>query len=253
MEPSNGKGMLDLERVMERERMRGFEMVEMLPGSTFKDSSTVIIVPARDKKIDHRIVQAWENLIFPMNQRRSKLYAVGDEVGRAYENMIRFVLAHPVLSKFKYVMTMEDDNLPLPDAPIKLLDSIDAGPLDAVSGLYFTKGGLNMPMAYGDPKSYLETGVMDFKPRDVVKALSSGNVIEVNGIAMGCAVWRMDLFREFEPPWFVTVNEYIPFQGTACITQDLFFCERLRKAGKRLGVDLRVAVGHMDLETGEVY
>lgn len=253
MENSNGKSTLDVAHIIERERMQGFELVEMLPGSSFKDSSTVIVVPTRGTGINHRVVASWENMIAPMNQRRAKLYAVGHEVGRAYEDMIRFVLAHPVLSKFKYVMTLEDDNIPPPDAQIKLLDSIDYGPLDAVSGLYFTKGALNMPMAFGNPRSWLESGIMDFKPRDVVKALDTGNVIEVNGIAMGCAVWRMELFREFPPPWFVTVNEYIPFQGTACVTQDLYFCERLRKGGKRIGVDLRVAVGHLDVETGELY
>jgi len=244
--------MLDVSRVAERERGLGFERVELLPGSTYKDSSTVIVVPTRGT-IHYKVAAAWENMFAPMNQKRAKLYAVGHEVGRAYEEMVRFVLAHPILSTYKYLMTLEDDNLPPPDAQVKLLDTIEYCSLDAVSGLYFTKGALNMPMAYGDPKSLLNTGSIDFKPRDVLKALETGNVVEVNGIAMGCAVWRMDLFREFPPPWFVTVNEIIPERGIACVTQDLYFCERLRRAGKRLGVDLRVSVGHIDVETGEIY
>jgi len=253
MDGPNGKGaMLDVAEIAEHERKLGFERVHLIPGSTYKDSSTVIVVPTRGK-IHYKVAAAWENMFAPMNQRRAKLYAVGHEVGRAYEEMVRFVLAHPVLSTYKYLMTLEDDNVPPPDAQVKLLDSIDVGPLDAVSGLYFTKGALNMPMAYGDPRSLLETGSIDFKPRDVEKALEKGTVVEVNGIAMGCAVWRMELFREFPPPWFVTVNELIPEQGVKCVTQDLYFCERLRRGGKRLGVDLRVHVGHLDTETGEMY
>lgn len=253
MGTSNGKSdMLDVSNVVAMERKLGFERVELIPGSTYKDSSTVIIVPTRGT-IHYKVAAAWENMFAPMNQKRAKLYAVGHEVGRAYEEMVKFVLAHPILSTYKYVMTLEDDNLPPPDAQVKLLDSINTGPLDAVSGLYFTKGALNLPMAYGDPKSLLQTGSVDFKPRDVVKALETGNVVEVNGIAMGCAVWRMEIFKEFQPPWFVTVNEHVPFMGTTCVTQDLYFCERLRRAGKRLGVDLRVHVGHIDTETGEVY
>jgi hypothetical protein len=253
MDGSNGKTtMLDVDKVASIERGLGFERVELIPGSTYKDSSTVIIVPTRGK-IHFKVVAAWENMFGPMNQKRAKLYAVGHEVSRAYEEMVKFVLTHPVLSTYKYLMTLEDDNLPPPDAQVKLLDSIDAGPLDAVSGLYFTKGDLNLPMAYGDPRSLLDRGVVDFNPRDVVKALDTGNVIEVNGIGMGCAVWRMELFRQFPPPWFITVNEHIPAQGTMCVTQDLYFCERLRRAGKRLGVDLRVQVGHINVETEEVY
>jgi hypothetical protein len=78
--------------------------------------------------------------------------------------------------------------------------------------------------------------------------------MEVNGIAMGCALWRMELFRELAAPWFVTVNDVFPEKGGAqCFTQDLYFCERARRAGKRFAVDFRVKVGHLDTETGVVY
>lgn len=234
------------------DRKIGFERMKLLPGSTFRDCSTVIITPTLGK-VHYRAAAAAENLIGPMNQRRYKLWAAGHEVGRAYNEMVSFVLGHPVLSTYKYILSLEDDNVPPPDGLIKLQDSIDLGPFDAISGLYFTKGALNMPMAYGDPKSLVTSGQMDFRPRDVVKALASGNIMEVNGIGMGFALWRMDLFREFEAPWFVTVNEVIPEQGVACITQDLYFCERMRRKGKRIAVDLRVPVGHIDRETGEMY
>jgi hypothetical protein len=237
--------------IAEKEKSLGFERVELLAGSTFQDCSTVIVVPTRGM-IHHRVVAAWDNLMAPMNQRRVKVYAVGDEVGRAYNQMIEHILRDPTLSKFKYILSLEDDNLPPPDAMLKLAESIELGPFDAVGGLYFTKGDFNMPMAYGDPKEYTEKGIMDFKPRNVVRALESGNVCEVNGIAMGCSLWRMDLFRDLEPPWFVTVAEYMPERGGAVQkTQDLYFCERMRRKGKRLAVDLRVS--HLDVETNVVY
>lgn len=251
----NGKAkqpMMDVKSIAERERGRGLN-VDMLYGASYRDGSTVLVVPTRGT-IHYKVASAWENMFPPMNQKRAKLYAVGDEVGRAYNDTMKMVLAHPHLSTFKYVMTLEDDNLPPPDAQVKLLDSLHVSKFDAMSGLYYTKGPLNMPMAFGDPKSLLETGRMDFRPRDIVKALEhGGNILEVNGIAMGCAVWKMELFKEFAPPWFVTVNEFIPYEGIKHITQDLFFCERLRRGGKRLGVDLRVHVGHLDVETGVIY
>lgn len=236
----------------ERTRMLAFERVMVLPGSTYRDSSTIIIVPSRDRSFDVQVIQSWEGLISPMNQKRAKLYAIGDEVGIAYNNMISYILSDPELSKWKYVMTLEADNLPPPDAHIRLLESIEAGRFDAVSGLYFTKGDVNMPMAYGDPRTYANTGQLTFEPLDITHALSSGGLVEVNGIACGCSLYRMDLFREISAPWFVTVSDVVDGQPMG-FTQDLSFCSRARRMGKRFGVDMRVKVGHLDLNTRIVY
>jgi hypothetical protein len=167
--------------------------------------------------------------------------------------MIKMILGHPELSKWKYVLTLEDDNLPPPDAHIRLLESIEWGGYDAVSALYFTKGEVNMPMAYGDPDEYRRTGVLDFRPRNVAEAVKAGQVMSVNGIAMGCALWKMSLFREIPPPWYVTVADVMPGKGVQAMTQDLFFCERAVRSGKRFATDCRVKVGHMNMEDGVIY
>jgi len=231
----------------------GFERVEHLPGSTYKDSSTVIVIPTRGM-IPVQVTQAWLSLISPMNQKRAWLVASGDEVGHAYNNMISNILANPELRTWKYVLTLEDDNLPPPDAHIRLLETIEWGGYDAVSGLYFTKGDQNMPMAYGDPDEYKRTGVLDFRPRDVREAVQAGQVMRVCGIAMGCALWRMEMFREIAPPWFVTMADIVPGKGVQCYTQDLSACSRwiLEKA-KRFAVDTRVRVGHLDVSSGTIY
>ena len=244
--------MIPVENLLEGERKLGFERLELLRGNTFKDASTVIVVPTRGM-IHHKVVSSWDNMIAPMNQKKAKIYAVGDEVGIAYNNLIRAVLEHPVLSQYKYVMTLEDDNVQPPEAHIRLLEAIERGPFSAVSGIYFTKGDINMPMAYGDPGEFCRTGVLDFRPINIAEAMKKGDILEVNGIGMGCALWRMDLFREHEPPWFVTVNEVIPEKGISGATQDLYFCQRLRRSGKRIAVDLRVKVGHIDVENDTLY
>ena len=242
----------------------GFERVEHLPGTTYKDNSTVIVIPTRGKYknaagqeieglIASKVVSAWQGLISPMNQKRAMLFASGHEVGQAYDAMIKMILEHPELKNWKYVMTLEDDNIPPPDAHIRLLETIEWGSYDAVSGLYFTKGEVNMPMAYGDPDEYARTGALDFRPRDIREALAAGQVMRVNGIAMGCALWRMSLFREIPPPWYVTMNDLIPGKGVVGMTQDLAACQKMVLAGKRLAVDMRVKVGHLDIGSGVVY
>jgi hypothetical protein len=231
---------------------KGFDRIRTMKGTTFQDNRTVIVIPTRGM-IHHRVVIAWQGLIAPMNGQRGILFAAGDEVGIAYNNMIQNILNDPGLSKFKYVLTLEDDNIPPPDAHIRLLESIEEFKFDAVSGIYFTKGDINMPQAYGDAEEFRRTGVLDFRPRDVRAALAAGQIMEVNGIAMGCALWRMELFRQIAPPWFVTVADVVEGKGAMAFTQDLYMCERAKRAGKRFGVDLRVRVGHLDTNTGIVY
>jgi len=243
---------INVEDVVSDFKSKGFKNVELISGTTYKDNSTVVIIPTRGT-INYKVVQSWQNMIAPMNQKRAFIFATGHEVGQAYNEMIKNILLNPELSKWKYVLTLEDDNIQPSDAHIRLLETIETHKFDAVSGLYFTKGEYGMPMAYGDPDQYKQTGVLDFKPRDVRDAIKNGHVMPVNGIAMGCSLYRMDLFREIPAPWFVTLSDIIPGKGPACFTQDLYFCERAVKAGKRFAVDMRVRVGHLDINSGEVY
>jgi hypothetical protein len=234
---------------------KGFEIISVTKGASFKAAKTVVIIPTRGM-IHHRVVQSWQNLMAPMNQARAILFASGNEVGDAYNGLISHILQHPDLSQWQYVLTVEDDNLVPADAHIRLIESIEETGADAVSGIYFTKGEVSMPMAYGDPEEFRKTGVLDFRPRspgEINQALAKGQVLEVNGIAMGCALWRMDLFRFVPPPWFVTVSDVIPGIGPMSYTQDLKFCERAKRLGKRFAVDFRVKVGHLDINTGTVY
>lgn len=249
--PVPAADMIGVDSVLAKMEGRGFERIDLIRGETYRDSSTVVIIPTRGT-INYRVVQSWQNLIAPMNQKRAIFFATGHEVGKAYDAVLAAVLANPNLSTWKYVLTLEDDNLQPADAHIRLLETIEQGGFDAVSGLYWTKGEMQQPMCYGDPERYRQTGVLDFAPRDVRTAVAQGTTIECNGIAMGCALWRMDLFRKIGAPWFQTVADVVN-GGVAMMTQDLFFCERAKRAGSRFAVDARVRVGHLNLGDGIVY
>ena len=249
----NDRGMIDVTEVAKiRGEGIGYDRVFAVAGTTYKDCSTVIIIPSRDKYIHHKVFLSWENMITPMNQKRAKFVVVGDEVGAAYTNTIKQILANPELSTWKYVMTLETDNLIPQDAHIRLLETIESGKYDGVSGIYFTKGEYNMPMAYGDPDEYRRTGKLDFKPRNITDALARGHVMPVNGIAMGCSLYRMELFKTTPEPWFQTVSDVVNGAPQA-FTQDLWACKKWVEMGKTFAVDMRVRVGHMDLATDQVY
>lgn len=251
--PKEPEKMLPIGEAIKSLKMEGFEKIWRLDGSTFKDVSTVMICPTRGM-VHYKVVHSWLTLLKGMNAKCTPiLFANGQEVGMAYNNMISNILANPDLAKFKYVFCCEDDNILPPDALIRLYESIEQGPFDGVSGIYVTKGeGLNAPQCYGDAKRYRETGYLDFRPVDIRSALANGNIVECLGVAQGCVLYRMGLFKEIPPPWYVTVNDVVD-GGAKAMTQDLYFAERCIKAGKRFAVDMRVKVGHIDIESGVVY
>ncbi len=241
----------------------GAEVVHVIKGNTYKDRSTVIVTPTRGM-VHVQVVDSWNRLLKPKNQRVSHLYSQNNEVGVAYNEIIQFILEHEKLGGYKYLMTLEDDNVPPPSALMRLLDCMEQTDFDGVGLLYYTKGDDPQPMAYGNPLLPFDSPRgMDFSARDVSDAVMEGGLIEVNGIAMGCSIYRMDLFREMPGPWFITLNEWDteehalisggePRMGKA-MTQDLAFCERARRLGKRFAVDCSRRVGHLDVSTEKMY
>ena len=222
----------------------GFQRVEHVSKSSYRDNSMVVIIPCRSPHLHVKVVQAIQGLQWPMNQKRAMFFVTGAEVGKAYDDQLAAILEHPELKTWKYLLTLEDDNVPPPEAPLLLAEAIEEGPFDAVGGLYFTKGDVGMPQCYGDPELYARTGELDFRPRDVVSAVKGGMIVPCNGIAMGCSLYKLSMFKDVPRPWFKT---------NPSNTQDLYFCANAKRAGKTFAVDCRVRVGHLDVQSGVIF
>jgi hypothetical protein len=212
----------DLQASLDRLNRRG----------VYRDLSTVCIVPTRGS-IPARVVQSWWNLQTPMNQSFARVFAMGMEVGHAYSSTLEAVLQDPTLSRFKYVLTLEDDNLPPADGLLKLFEGIVAG-YDVCGGLYWTKGEGGMPMIYGDPNVY---------PLNFVPQLPRPQCLQrCHGLGMGFTLFKMKLFKDkrLPRPWFQTV------QGPQAFTQDLWFFNNAGKYGYRFCCNTACMVGHLD-------
>jgi len=199
-------------------------------GKGYQDLSTVCVIPTRGK-IDARVVESWWSLQTPMNQPFVRLVVRGMEVAAAYNAAIETILGHPELSKWKYVLTLEEDNMPPQDGLLQLHEDLDDD-FSAIGGLYWTKGLGGQPMIYGKP------GVV---PMFAPQRPEPDSVVECNGLGMGFTLFRLDMFRDekIQRPWFRTVQE-----AGRVYSQDLYFFEQARKAGHRVACDTRVRVGH---------
>lgn len=201
----------------------------------WKQQRIVVVLPAASTMSTKVALTHW-NLIFPPNNAVMRILALGQEVCEAYNNAIEAVLAHPELSKWEYILTVEHDNMPPADGVINLVETMDKHPeYSVVSGLYWTKGEGGVPQIWGDPKD----PVLNFRPQPP----RVGEVAECCGTGMGFALWRMSMFKdaELKKPWFKTQA------GLAGVgTQDLYFWKNARARGYRCAVDCRVLVGHYD-------
>lgn len=215
-------------------------------GKTYQDLSTIIICPTRGQ-VPAKVVQSWMNLMRPMNQKViGPMFAIGLEVGAAYNNMIGQILANPELSKWKYILTIEEDNMPPPDGLLRLYENIDK--YDVVGGLYWTKGEEGQPMIYGDPKVMPKNFIPQIPQPDALQ--------EANGLGMGFNLWKLKMFKDKRlefGEWFKTEQSYNPGVGSKAYTQDLYFFEKAGALGYKFACDTRVKVGHYDINTDTVW
>lgn len=212
---------------------------------SYRDLSTIIICPTRGV-VPAKVVQAWMGLMRPMNQKViGPLFAIGMEVGAAYNEMINMILQNPELSTWKYILTIEEDNMPPPDGLLKLYEHMDE--YDVVGGLYWTKGEGGQPMIYGDPK---------IAPVNFIPQMPTVDGIQpANGLGMGFNLFKLDMFKDekIPKPWFQTLQEFIPGKGARAYTQDLYFYENAGKLGYKFACDTRVKVGHYDVNADVVW
>lgn len=206
----------------------------------YRDMSTVMIIPAL-KSVPTKAVASWLNLYNPPNHRVVRLFALGMEVGEAYSRTIQSVLDHPDLSNYRYILTLEADNVPPPDGFVNLLARMEQYPeYSCIGGLYFTKGYGGQPQIWGNPSEH----PLNFKPcpPDV-----TGGLVECNGTGMGFNLWRMSMFKDqrLRKPWFKTTSD----TSHGCFTQDLYFWTDAKKHGHRCAIDCGVKVGHYDVES----
>jgi hypothetical protein len=218
----------------------------LIQGNTYKDLSTIIVVPTRGM-IPARVVQSWLGLMLPMNNKCIRIFMTGMAVDEAYNNAIETILNHPDLSTWKYILTLEEDNMPPPDGLLRLYEGMDK--YDVVSGLYWTKGGMmngdkyepaGQPMIYGNPKEI---------PLNFIPQVPIPNTLqEANGLGMGFNLFKISMFKDerIPRPWFKTVQEYQPGIGAKAFTQDLWFYQNAGRVGYRFACNTNVLVGHLD-------
>lgn len=214
----------------------------VIKGGSWKKQRVIMLIPAGES-IPTRVYLSHCGLIFPPNNAAHRMAAIGMEVGEAFSNSISEIIAHPELSQWEYLLTIEHDNIPPADGLIKLLKRMEENPhLSCIGGLYWTKGEGGQPQIWGDPRD----PALNFRPQPPM----TGQLVECCGTGMGFNLWRLSMFKDerLRRPWFKTVAGK---EGVG--TQDLYAWGDFRKHGYRCAIDCDVLVGHYDLATDTVW
>ena len=212
----------------------------ILRSGSWKKQRIIVVLPSANM-IPAKVALSHWNLAFPPNNGVVRMLALGMEVGEAYSTAIDQILAHPELSQWEYIMTIEHDNMPPGDGVVRLVERMDQHPEYAcIGGLYWTKGVGGVPQIWGDPKD----PVLNFRPQPPVL----NELVECCGTGMGFNLFRLSMFKDshLRHPWFRTLNG---IGGTGIGTQDLYFWGDARKYGYRCAVDCSILVGHYDADT----
>lgn len=211
----------------------------------WKKQRIVQLIPG-GKSLHPKAYVSHRGLIVPPNQAFVPIYIQDAEVGHAYDEGFSYVLDHPELGTWEYILTIEHDNIPLADGLVRLIRAMEAHPEFAcVGGLYWTKGEGGVPQIWGN----IEDPIINFRPQRP----EPGKVLECYGTGMGFNLWRIPFLRELKRkgmarPWFKTTAG---IEGSG--TQDLYFAQKARQYGFRCAVDCDVLVGHLDTSTGVVW
>lgn len=220
--------------------------------ASYKDQRTVIVTPTLGK-VPVRVALSWQSLIRPPNAACPMLAADGAEVGEAYSCIISAILDHPDMGKWKYLLTVEHDNILPADGLVRLQQHMEAHPeFCAISALYFTKGRGGQAQCWGDIKD----PVFNFRPQIPVPNVPNSQLIEVNGTGMGMTLYNLQIFRDkkLRQPWFKTTAS----STEGSYSQDLYWATDARKNGYRFAVACDVKSSHLDYDgkfgpAGEAY
>lgn len=189
------------------------------------DIKLSIVVPTEFK--DEKLL-CLQNLEFPSGVQVRIENCYGLPVADAYNKLFQ----NAINAKSDYILTVEDDTFPQPDALIKLLELIKKIPKCAV-GAWYPKKEESMQGVH----IIVKNGVRQQLDND-------GLISEVYTLAMGCSLFPAEMFKNISYPWFKT---------TDALSQDSFFSQLARESGYKLLVDSSITCKHVDRISGKIY
>lgn len=150
---------------------------------------------------------------------------------------------------YDYVLMVDNDVILPEDALAKLLED----PHPVCLGYYAHRDADNVYRGntcickryQPDGREYFNYPLeSEYSAEEIRKMIDKGKKkIRIHGGGMGCAFIKVDVFKQIKYPWYDWVNYADDHRGM--LSEDLYFCEKLKAAGIPVYADVRVGCGHI--------
>lgn len=185
---------------------------------------------------------------FPLNTSVTHVVVQNQEVGEARNQIVEWALEHNAT----YVLFVDDDVILPPFAIQRLGYALDTKAKElfpddktyVICGVYMSKEEMTTPVIY---KKNGQGGSWDWKYNDIFEIESGGT---------GCMLIRTEVFRHLEKPYFKTIEEYVEVEGQiGCqkMTDDIYFCQKVKEAGFKILAHGGVLCGHYDVKKDKIF
>lgn len=191
----------------------------------------------------------------PINGQVFQHIIKGMEVGKARNLAVEYMFKMPKEHRPKYLFFLGDDMIPPWDGFVKLYNEMEANKWDVLTGLYFWKGEPPTPLVWRDDHIGRMVPGKDFKV---------GDVIWVDMTGLDFTLIRTSMLEQLEAPYFKTgpslrtampkaIGEHADPKSIVMHTEDVWFYNKVRKLGGKIGVHTGVRVAHIDVKSGMIF
>jgi hypothetical protein len=176
----------------------------------------------------------------PVHLSSGYLMIKGKPVEVAREMIADAALEHGA----RFLWFVDDDTIPPPNACRRLIYELENNPQAMVCGGIYT--------SRCDPPSPVVFRGLGMGSHWHWK---KGDVFEVSGMGAGCMMINTEIFKMLPKPWFKfdTEDAYDVHTVGKNISEDIYFCEAVRREGYKILAHGGVLCDHYDSATGSVF
>ena len=193
-------------------------------------------IPFGGRLVHPKWALALKTIDFPVNTTQTIISVEGQDVTSARNRIVATALEN----NCRYLFFLDDDVI-VPRAIIQglgyILDNgFDEGVMVS-TGIYCTKTHFPAPVIYRDsnPGAFWDWQI--------------NQIFDVDGAGCGCMMINCKVFEHLTPPYFQTLEGYKEINGEQilhAVSEDLFFCQSVRKAGFKIKAHGALLCAHYD-------
>ena len=196
----------------------------------------------------------------PINGQVFQHIIKGMEVGKARNLAVEHVFQIPKEERPKWLFFLGDDMIPPWDGFVRLYEEAELNKWDCLTGLYYWKGEPPTPLTWrNNHLGRLKPGI-DFAPGEVIWVDLTGldfTLIRVSLLEKMAEAYPKSEFFKTGPSLRSSIPDaiarYADPQSIIMHTEDVWFYNRAKELGAKIGVHTGVRVAHFDVKSGAIY